>query len=124
MAFKGGKMTDLEQKAYEYLPNSYSREEALKLIDIFESEYGKYMPAVISSIEYDKSNKALIALLSGDINKFLINFCLGLFADDDYGNNPALRLIFNEPIEKVLLYINDSKKYLQVIARWRLAIGR
>jgi hypothetical protein len=114
----------LANKAYEYPPNSYSREEAFKLIDIFETEYGKYMPDVMSSIEHDKSNKALIGLLSGDINKFLINFCLGLFADDDYGSNPSLRLIFNEPIEKVPLYINDSKKYLQAIARWRLAIGR
>jgi ribosomal protein L2 len=124
MASKGGKMNDLEQKVYEYPPNSYSREEAFKLIGIFETEYGKYMPAVMSSIEYDKSNKALIALLSGDTNKFLINLCLGLFADDDYGSNPSLRLIFNEPLENVPLYINNPKKYLQAIARWRLAIGR
>jgi len=110
---------------YERLPNRYTREEAVKFIEFFESEYKpEYLRIIMVSMKTLEGAHCLESLVTGNMNQFFVNFCCGLFEDDDYGKNPAVHLVFNVPLENVPLYINDPKKYLQVIARWRLTIGR
>ena len=118
-------MNPWEKEQYERMPNRYTREEAVKFVELFEAEYKpEYLRVIMSSMMTLEGAHSLEGFVTGNMNQFFTNFCYGLFQEDDYGKNPAIDLVFNVALEDVPLYVNDPKKYLQVIARWRLTIGR
>jgi len=118
-------VTDIEKEHYERMPNRYTRSEAVQFLEMLESEFKPENMRIIltSRCKHDEGN-TLKGLVTGDINQFFVNFCCGLYLEYVYGKNPAVRLLFDVPLENVPLYINEPQKYLQVIARWRLTIGK
>ena len=118
-------MKDIEKAYYERLPARYTRAEAVQFLEMHEAEFSPENVRIImaSMCTLDKAN-SLAGLVTGNLNQFFVNFCSGLYLEDDYGRNPAAHLIFDVPLENVPLYINEPQKYLQVIARWRLAIAK
>jgi len=117
-------VTDIEKEHYKRMPNRYTRSEAVQFLEMLESEFKPENMRIIlaSRCKHDEGN-TLKGLVTGNVNQFFINFCSGLYLEDDYGRNPAAHLIFDVPLENVPLYINEPQKYLQVIARWRLTIA-
>jgi hypothetical protein len=78
----------------------------------------------MESMKKDNGNRALICLSLGDLNEFFIHFCTGLFAPTENGENPAIDMILKTTLDQVPLFVNNDLKYLQIIARWRLAIAK
>lgn len=96
----------------------YTPKDVNLLINLWKSEFSEPLVCVILYQVFNCRDLSMI--IQWDPNGILKQFCEALFEDVKTG----MKIIFKTKLEEMPLLINHSHKYIQVIARWRLTVGR
>jgi hypothetical protein len=103
--------------------NTYTSEDAKLLINFWKAEFGEELISVIMC-QVLKGDERFVGSLEETLERYpedaLHCMCKGLFQEV----SEATEIIFNTNLEEIPLFINHDHKYVRVIAKWRLALGR